>query len=103
MKKTYRYLAIAGLALASPVHAQPADPAPSPLTVQPSGPRVPVINPPATAQAPNQAPGGQSPGNQINFGVSPALMPNIVVTATGYPEKVSQIASTIQVISWVEA
>src|SRR5262249_21771999 len=41
----------------------------------------------------------QSPGNQINFGVPPALMPNIVVTATGYPTPVSQIASTVQVIT----
>jgi vitamin B12 transporter len=32
-------------------------------------------------------------------GVPPTLMPNIVVTATGYPEKVSQIASTVQVIT----
>ncbi len=101
MKKTYRYLGLASLALASPVYAQTADPpTPSPLTVQPSGPRVPVINPPATAQAPNQPPGGQSPGNQqINFGVPPSLMPNIVVTATGYPTPVSQIASTVQVIT----
>src|SRR5438045_5305896 len=77
MKKTYRYLAAASLALASPVNAQPVDPPPT---------NPPAANPSATGVAP--APG-----------VPPALMPNIVVTATGYPEKVSQIASTVQVIT----
>src|SRR5437879_2728403 len=73
MNKTYRYLAAASLALASPVNAQPVDPPPA-------------ANPSATGVAP--APG-----------LPPALMPNIVVTATGYPERVSQIASTVQVIT----
>src|SRR5262245_52568387 len=49
----------------------------SPVNAQPVDP--PSANPPA--------------------GVPPTLMPNIVVTATGYPEKVSQIASTVQVIT----
>jgi vitamin B12 transporter len=98
MKKTY--LAIASLVLASPVHGQPAGQPASPaptgqvLTVQVPTPQVPTIQAPAAP-----APADQPPANQPTLGVSPTLMPNIVVTATGYPEKVSQIASTIQVIT----
>src|SRR5262249_14267566 len=48
---------------------------------------------PANAQPIDPQPAGPP------VGVPPTLMPNIVVTATGYPEKVSQIASTVQVIT----
>ena len=43
---------------------------------------------PAVAQQPPQPPPQQ-----------PAFMPEVVVTATGYPEEVSKIAGTVQVIS----
>jgi vitamin B12 transporter len=52
--------------------------------------------PPAVAQQPPQSPlpaQPQPPPQQ------PAFMPEVVVTATGYPEEVSKIAGTVQVIS----
>ena len=66
---------LSGLAWISPAVAQqpPQPPQPSPLPTQP-------LPPPA---APKQ----------------PAFMPEVVVTATGYPEEVSKIAGTVQVIS----
>ena len=88
MKKTHLYIAAAGLALAAPVNAQTVNPPPAPQA------------PAAQVQAPTapvQAPGGLPSANQ--FGVGPTLMPSVVVTATGYPTPVSQIASTIQVIT----
>ena len=66
---------LSGLAWVSPAVAQqpPQPPQPSPLPTQP-------LPPPA---APKQ----------------PAFMPEVVVTATGRPEEVSQIAGTMQVIT----
>ncbi len=91
MKKTYRYIAAAGLALATPVNAQPSDP----ISVTPPSSNTPSTSPPATSPPATSPPATNSPAT----GVPPALMPQVVVTATGYPEKVNQIASTIQVIT----
>ena len=63
---------LSGLAWISPAVAQ-QPPQPSPLPTQPQPPPAP----------PKQ----------------PAFMPEVVVTATGYPEEVSKIAGTVQVIS----
>ena len=90
MKKLYRTLAFASIALSSlatmSAYAQPAGaPQQSPL---PSSPQ------PATPQPADPQPPGPQP-----FGVSPTLMPQVVVTATGYPEEVTKIAGTVQVIT----
>jgi len=63
---------LSGLAWISPAVAQ-QPPQPSPLPTRPQPPPAP----------PQQ----------------PAFMPEVVVTATGYPEEVSKIAGTVQVIS----
>ena len=63
---------LSGLAWLSPAVAQ-QPPQPSPLPAQPKPPPAPPEK--------------------------PAFMPEVVVTATGYPEEVSKIAGTVQVIS----
>jgi vitamin B12 transporter len=70
---------LSGLSAVSPTVAQQtpqAAPQPSPLPTQPQ--------PPSAPPAPPQ---------------QPARMPEVVVTATGYPEEVSRIAGTVQIIS----
>jgi vitamin B12 transporter len=77
---------LSSVAWISPAVAQQS-PQPSPLPTQPQPPSAqvqPAAAPPQPAAAPPD---------------KPAFMPEVVVTATGYPEEVSKIAGTVQVIT----